>query len=316
VNLDTMNASIPSSDQTEIRPLRLDDLPELRLRRHFRFDTEEVASILARNPGASFWSPATDELILVGEWRHRPGLYAIHALSATRNETALIDRARDHAREKGIKALLRVDANELRRPVFYAKHGFRIVDRIATYELDEETAVARRGAGNDALMFVRVLPGDKVGAAKMETLDHLAFPWFWWNEKGEIDVYLELPGVEVWLGMLHGKVVSYIGMTHFGNWGHLDRIATHPSHQRSGIGTASLEMAIDLMRRHGARRIALSTQGENAPAQRMYERRGFVRTPAHDYTVHGIVFDETIMTHPVREREVSPRHRQPMEREQ
>jgi ribosomal protein S18 acetylase RimI-like enzyme len=126
----------------------------------------------------------------------------------------------------------------------------------------------------------------------VERLDHLAFPWFWWNVGAEFDSYMRIPGVEVWIGIHDERVVSYLGITHYRGWGHLDRIATHPDSQRGGIGAASLETAIRLLRVHGARRIALSTQGENLPAQRMYERRGFERTPVHDYTVYGIILDK------------------------
>ena len=280
----------------KIEPLRHQDLRTLRLHRHFRFDSTEVGSMLTTNPGASFWIPDTDELILVGNWRHRPDLHVIHALVATNNESALIEQAADHARQQGATALLMVDMNETRRPAFYARNGFRIIDRIATYELNEPAALARQFQHVPGPTFARVRPGDVVAARQVEELDHLAFPWFWWNVADELETYLNLPDVEVWIGVIDSVVVSYIGFTNFGGWGHLDRIATHPERQRAGIGTASLNMAINLMRDAGAHRIALSTQGLNLPAQRMYQRRGFFRTPMHDYVVHGIVLDARIET--------------------
>jgi ribosomal protein S18 acetylase RimI-like enzyme len=277
----------------EIRPLRLPDLEHLRLRRHFRLEIEDIRQLLETNPDSSFWIPDTDEVILVGNWRNRSDLHAIHGLAAGRNESALIELAIEQARRSSVAAVMMVDADELRSSSFYARHGFTIIDRIATYELPasrlgpEDTA--RQGTD---ITFSRVVAEDREARHEVEQLDHLAFPWFWWNVGAEFDAYLALPNVEVWIGALDGRVVSYIGITHYRGWGHLDRIATHPEVQRAGIGAATLELAIRLLRVHGAKRIALSTQGENVPAQRMYERRGFLRTHSHDYTVRGHILDE------------------------
>lgn len=295
--------SVNSSPSIEIRTLTSDDLDRIRLRRHFRLDIDEVRTILSTNRGSSFWIPGTDELILVGIWRNRHDLMAIHGLAATVNETALIEHAVDHARSRDMVALLMVDAEETRRPVFYARHGFRTIDRITTYELAAHRQNDQIKVLED-LTFVRVMANDAVAKREVELLDNLAFPWFWWNVRAELDSYLALPEVEVWIGLQNGKVASYFGITHYRGWGHLDRIATRPELQRGGIGAASLETAIRRLRSHGATRIALSTQGQNLPAQAMYERRGFERTLAHDYTVFGYILDGSQlkpMQAPVRE---------------
>lgn len=279
-----------SSGSIDIRPLAIADLERLRLRRDFRFDIGEVRSMLEASPDSSFWIPETDELILVGTWRNRHDLMAIHGLSATANETALIAHAVDRARSRGMTALLMVDAEELRRPIFYARNGFRIIDRIATYELSTHRQAADT-SDRDDLSFALVDSRDVATMRIVEALDHAAFPWFWWNVREEFESYARLPEVEIWIGLQRDRIVSYIGITHYRGWGHLDRIATTPDVQRGGIGAASLEEAIRLLRLRGAKRIALSTQGENLPAQAMYERRGFERTPVHDYTVFGFILD-------------------------
>jgi hypothetical protein len=119
----------------EIRLLRLPDLEHLRLRRHFRLEIEDIRQLLETNPDSSFWIPDTDEVILVGNWRNRSDLHAIHGLAAGRNESALIELAIEQARRMSVAAVMMVDADELRSSSFYARHGFTIIDRIATYEL-------------------------------------------------------------------------------------------------------------------------------------------------------------------------------------
>lgn len=275
----------PGLRQPDILPLREADIPHLRLRRHVRFDADDIRAILATNPGSSFWIPETDELIVVGNWRHRSDIHAIHALSAMSNETRLIEQAADHAAALGISALLTVDSDEMRRPAFYAKHHLSIIDRIATFELPSTRLGPVRV--REDIAFRRIERDDIATLVAVEALDHQAFPWFWWNVRDEFAVYTHLPDVEIHIGVLEGHLVSYIGITHYPGWGHLDRIATAPDMQRSGIGAATLEHAIRVLRQRGARRIALSTQGGNESAQRLYIRRGFLRTPTHDYTVHG-----------------------------
>lgn len=280
----------PPSGIVDIRPLTVADLERLRLRRHFRFDLDEVRAMLEASPDSSFWIPDTDELILVGTWRNRPDLMAIHGLSATANESVLISHAVDQVRSRGMTALLMVDAEEMRRPIFYARNGFLIIDRIATYELAAHRHRSTSSVRDD-LSFTMVDPADVATMQEVEALDHQAFPWFWWNVREEFESYSRMPEVEIWIGLLSGRIVSYIGITHYRGWGHLDRIATTPDFQRGGIGAATLEEAIRLLRLRGATRIALSTQGENLPAQAMYERRGFERTLVHDYTVFGYILE-------------------------
>ncbi|MGH2618799.1 MAG: GNAT family N-acetyltransferase, partial [Thermomicrobiales bacterium] len=109
----------------------------------------------------------------------------------------------------------------------------------------------------------------------------------WHNSRTEFDVYLRIPGVDVSLLEAGGEPVAYIGITHFAGWGHLDRIAVLPGQQGRGFGREALGLAVDIMRRQGARRAALSTQLTNRRSQRLYERFGFRRTYEHDYRLFG-----------------------------
>jgi GNAT superfamily N-acetyltransferase len=126
-------------------------------------------------------------------------------------------------------------------------------------------------------------------------LDNIAFPWFWWNSPEEFDAYLDYPGVEIWAGIREHEVVAYVGTTHYRSWAHLDRIATRPDLQGTGIGRAALTFAVKTMVGGGSRRIALSTQGNNSRSRALYQRSGFVRTPADDYSVFVAVFNESLV---------------------
>jgi len=50
-------------------------------------------------------------------------------------------------------------------------------------------------------------------------------------------------------------------------------------------------MAVRRMAELGARRVGLSTQGENARSRTLYTRSGFDRTREDDYALFAVVFD-------------------------
>jgi ribosomal protein S18 acetylase RimI-like enzyme len=273
------------------RPLRPGDIDRLYLDGHPRIGGEEAAGLLMRSPGSSFWIPETSEFIIVTPWRHRPDLVTVHTFGAFANEDALLAAAMDHARGMGLAGFVIVDLSETRHPSFYERHGLLRYEEIVTYEHRRPDRVAL-DAGNRGLDFQQVTEADRDLRDAVLALDHAAFPWFWWNSGAEFDTYLDYPGVEIWAGIRDHDVVSYAGITQYRRWSHLDRIATRPGDQGTGVGRATLAFAMERMVQRGGRRIALSTQGNNMRSRRLYDRAGFVRTPFDDYSIFVAPFDE------------------------
>lgn len=277
----------------EVRAITLTDLRRLRLPERFQITAADLEPVIASYPVKSFWVPATGECAIVTPWRHRPELPSLAYLSAFDHEAAILGAVIDSARTAASKALIFLDAVEFRRASFYDRNGFKLLENILTMELVRTTPpVAPNGV---ALEFFQLSPLDAGAIEAAAALDHRAFPWLWWNTVDEFRAYLASAGVEVWAGTMDREIVSYVGITHFPGWGHLDRIAVSPDHQRHGLGRASLDFAIRRMRQRGAHRVALSTQGDNARSQRLYMNAGFRRTPEHDYSVYGVVFDHELL---------------------
>jgi len=186
-------------------------------------------------------------------------------------------------------AFAMLEMYEIRRPSFYARTGMELLERVITYELPNPRAflatIARRRQE-----FVRLDQHSAMIGGQVLDVDHAAFPWFWWNSPEEFSSYLALPNTEAWAGMIDGKVVSYVGFTHYRRWSHLDRIAIHPAFQRHGYGREALHFSVERMVGHGAIQVALSTQGNNIASRRLYESVGFRPTPEHDYDVYGMIF--------------------------
>jgi ribosomal protein S18 acetylase RimI-like enzyme len=276
------------------QPLLASDLPRLRLEQHPRLNPDEAVGLLEERPGASFWIPATAEFVLVTPWRHRSELVTVHTFGAFANEEVLLRAAMTEARARGAAGFVVVDINETRHPSFYTLHGLRQIEEIVTYEHRRLSRLASE-APAPTIDFRRVDGTDPALLDEVLAVDHAAFPWFWWNSSDEFQAYLGYPGVEVWAGVQGGEVVAYTGSTHYLQWGHLDRIATRPDLQGSGIGRATLSFTARRIVARGSRRLALSTQGNNQRSRTLYQRSGFVRTPNDDYSVFVASFDDGLV---------------------
>jgi ribosomal protein S18 acetylase RimI-like enzyme len=273
-----------------VAPLTLDDVPRLLPAGNPRIDTSDLRAILATSPHRSFWVPESGEFVLIAPWRHRAELPSVHTLWSFRNDGPLIRAAARAAEERGAAALVMLETGERRRADFYHRHGFSRIEIIRTYEHVEPRVLARQ-VDPTSQEFVRVTADLPELLAGVQRLDHAAFPWFWWNSAEEFRVYIDTPGVEVWAGVRGGDVVSYIGLTSFHQWAHLDRIAVAPGRQGHGIGRSAVAFAARRMVAEGARHIGLSTQNGNRVSRHLYESLGFRHTRQSDYDVFGIVND-------------------------
>ena len=74
------------------------------------------------------------------------------------------------------------------------------------------------------------------------------------------------PSTEIWLSEQAGAAVGFIAFR--ADW--VDHLYVHPDHQRSGIGSALLELA-----KSSTQCLRVWTFQCNLPARRFYERHGF-----------------------------------------
>lgn len=267
------------------------DIPKLTLRNHPQLDESDAQALVLQSPGLSKWHPESSEFALVTPWRHRRELPYVHVLWSFRHEDALMTSVVSSAEEAGAAGVILMDLHESRRPSFYARNQFKHLETIVTYMLSQPYPFLGSMSSRNQQFFR--LDSRRPDLAKVVLdLDHAAFPWLWWNSSEEFTNYLRLPNVELWVGMAQGEVVSYVGFTHFAGWSHLDRIAVRPDFQQRGYGREALHFSVEKMVERGARRVGLSTQGENQRSRRMYESVGFRETPEHHYGVYGVMFAE------------------------
>ena len=265
-----------------VRTLRPEDVASLRLP-GIR-GPQALKQALERHPGRSVWMPESLEFALLAPWRHRPEIAHVDELDAVRGTEPLLRAAFERCVANGDELMLAIEMDSYRQRSRFERAGLELLEEVITYEIDAARSPALRSG---ELRVAPETPIDERAIGHLLRIDQASFPWLWRNNRAEFDVYLRTPGVAVALLIRDRNPVAYVGWTLFDGWGHLDRIAVLPDAQGHGFGREALAIAVDAMRRQGARRVALSTQRTNQRSQRLYARFGFQRTPELDYRLFG-----------------------------
>ncbi len=278
-----------TSTGLDIQTLTLRDLERMAGVWDADLDIRQVRSVLERFPGRSLWSPAQSECIIVSEWRRRPEIASIVGVRAVRSRAALMERAAERALEMQLEAILAIEWNESLRPAFYESIGFEQLDAVIPFELTNSGSRTAKLPDN---RIERIDILDDRLLDQLIELDHAAFSWLWSNSRAEFEHYGVSDDVELWGHVLDGTLVSYAGITAYGHWGHIDRLAVHPEMQRRGLGNELTRFAIERLRANGAKTIGLSTQASNWKSQRLYANLGFRRSSQNTYRIYGRIFDK------------------------
>ena len=99
-------------------------------------------------------------------------------------------------------------------------------------------------------------------------------PWTartFWSELGQLDTRHYV--VALW----GEEVVGYAGLCDYPDEAWVQTMAVAPAAQGQGLGARLLLELLDEAARRGQRTVRLEVRSDNAPAQRLYERHGFVR---------------------------------------
>lgn len=276
----------PEPDRDRIVPLTEADLPALRMHLHSRLHEEEARRLVRLLPGLSQWHPASGEYVLIAPWRHRTDIISLREVSTFHHESDLLAAAFAAADEQGLLACITAETFERRRPVFYSRNGMAMIETIIAYHHDQASAYLD-AVESPVQQFVHVTLDDHELLQQVIATDHAAFSWMWHNSPGEFFAWMSNPSVEVWAGMIDGRVASYFGTTYFTSMGHLDRIAVHPDFQGQRLGQETLAFALQRMAQTGLNHGALSTQLGNEVSKRLYDRAGFHRSTKDDYHMYG-----------------------------
>ena len=274
----------PRNQPLEIASLTPPDVSRLNLSWDSHFNSATLRQHLSEFPGISFYTKDQHDFVIGDWWRRRDDIGHILETQARRYRPELVARLVQQFEELNCGAVVVSTDEQNDRTGFYTQQGFEEIERIIYYEkLDMRTDFSYQGETLNMVQYTPALMPDLL------YVDHASFPWLWWNSQPEFEYYVAQPEVTLYLAYTQSlrRPVGYFGFTLFERWSHLDRLAVVSDLQSRGAGAYQLAYAFDLMRKRGARRCTLSTQGNNFRSQRLYEGFGFRRVRSLEYSIVG-----------------------------
>lgn len=157
--------------------------------------------------------------------------------------------------------------------------------RVLCHTLHDLDPPRRRPEGG--LRVRRARAGDRPVALDV---DARAFPPFWrLDDDGLSDALRATPKSRFRVAERGGALVGYAVTGRGGSQGFLQRLATDPAHDGTGVGSTLVLDALRWAARRRARRVLVNTQEGNRRALDLYRRLGFELTPT----------DLVVLTRPV-----------------
>lgn len=124
--------------------------------------------------------------------------------------------------------------------------------------------------------MIRPMTTDDLPAAL--EIEHELFPEDAWTEGMLRAELAEQPRTRHYVVLEEdGKIVGYAGLAVAADEGDVQTIGVRTAHQGRGLGAELLTELLGEAGRRGCRAVFLEVRADNEPAQRLYERFGFVR---------------------------------------
>jgi ribosomal-protein-alanine N-acetyltransferase len=152
-----------------------------------------------------------------------------------------------------------------------AGQGFRRTGSVVSYEKVQDGPTL---AGNPAVRVRVARSGETQVAAE---IDAASFPPMWRYSQPMLHTATQT-NARLTLAELDRRPVGYELCVHEGNTGQVVRLAVLPEYRRRSVGSRLLADALTTFMRRHVRRVAVNTQGDNLPAQKLYEKFGFCCT--------------------------------------
>jgi ribosomal protein S18 acetylase RimI-like enzyme len=229
----------------------------------------------------------TRETITVGKQRFRIGPWhadgAVAHLSLPPRSKAPastdLSAALDVVRSRGYRSVI-TSALEADEVGAFEELGFREYDRlqVLVHQLGGVAESGRRGV--DAPAGIRLRRGRRTDRGPALAVDAAAFADFWrLDADGLDDAEQATPHSRFRVATMGGRVVGYAITGRGGESGFLQRLATEPSVQRRGIGSALVRDALGWSARRRCTKVFVNTQVSNTGALSLYRHLGFEATP-------------------------------------
>ncbi|MEI7557068.1 GNAT family N-acetyltransferase [Candidatus Chlorohelix sp.] len=269
---------------SDIVELTTADAANMNLSWNSRFNSATLHNQLLLYPGLSMRALGSPEYIIGDLWRKHEGVGHITELWARTHRKELLESLEAACRQRKLQAIVVSNDEHAENPRFYFDAGYGVLENIIYYDKPDTIIYESfQGMPLFTISYNQMLEEDLL------IVDHVTFPWLWWNSRAEMRFYARQPDVTIQIccRSKDNKPVGYFSFTMYERWGHLDRLAVTPEFQGMGYGAYQLSAAIKMMEAKGARRVTLSTQLTNYQSQRLYERFGFKKVQNLEYNLIG-----------------------------
>lgn len=217
------------------------------------------------------------ERFRVGPW-HADEAVAYLALTpdVPRPSVAGLRRCLDRLRAEGYSSIMTAALHPDEAEAFL-RAGFVEHDRLRVLSHQLEDLDPPRPRPDPPLHLGR---GTRSHREVALAVDHAAFPLAWrLDAAGLDDALTATPYRRFRVAVREGTVVGYAVTGRAGRQGFLQRLATHPDHSGTGIGSELVLDALRWARRRRVGRVLVNTQTSNSRALAVYRRLGFEPTP-------------------------------------
>jgi ribosomal-protein-alanine N-acetyltransferase len=262
------------------------------LRAPSRGELEEIATLAVR--GGAFDAPdelldfasagpwrvlVTDagDAVVLERWREHLDWLAMRAVwAAPRRMPGLVDGVRRVARERGLGTVLSpLVPSELAGPYERAA----MVPALKVLMLRRPVASAETAlVPASPWTLAEAGPGD---LDALLALDRASFDPVWAYDRTILERFLTRDRVVVASRSRGGPVLGYAAVSFAGGDGMIGRLAVDPGSRGAGIGSALVAEALRGIGRAGGSYATLTTQSDNAAAQRLYAGLGFKTLRGH-----------------------------------
>jgi GNAT superfamily N-acetyltransferase len=215
------------------------------------------------------------DAVILERWRDHLDWLSMRAVwAAPRRMPELVEGVRLLARERGFGTVVSpIVAAELAGP--YRRAGMGPVLHILMLRRGLTAADTGRVAGVTAAPGVDVGEDSTAATDELLELDAACFEPVWAYDRTLLERYLAQDRLVTARTADTGRLLGYATAGRVGHEGTIGRLAVAPDFRGRGIGAALVAEAVAGLAWAGASCATLTTQADNAAAQRLYLRSGF-----------------------------------------
>lgn len=235
-------------------------------------DRNEAANHVEGHPWAiqiSERHPASSYAVL-GVWRLGTAMAAVRLLTARpRDRRRLLAHLTDVLSEQGFASVV---SPFLEQP---ATKPFRQ----AGFDLHERLIVFKK-RGLDFRDIVRTCVAREMTAGDIDAIvdiDAASFDDLWRFRHGDVSALLST--ARGFVAVREGNVIGYNMVSVSRDVGTVGRLAVHPEHRSTGVGSTLLAAGLSWLEKAGCAEVTLCTQSDNRASRELYRRFGFAQLP-------------------------------------